>query len=36
VNVTKQRVDEWSAIEDRFLLLQDTGARYNFGVRAKF
>lgn len=36
VNVTNQKVDEWSAIEDRFLLLQDTGARYNFGVRAKF
>ena len=36
VNVTNQRVNEWSAIEDRFLLLQETGARYNFGVRAKF
>ncbi|MBB5709750.1 TonB-dependent receptor [Sphingomonas xinjiangensis] len=36
VNVTNQRVHEWSAIQDRFLLLQDTGARYNFGVRANF
>lgn len=36
VNVTNARVDEWSAIEDRFLMLQDTGARYNFGVRATF
>ncbi|WP_165799657.1 TonB-dependent receptor [Sphingomonas oleivorans] len=36
VNVTNEYVDEWSAIKDRFLLLQDTGARYNFGVRAKF
>ncbi|KQN93011.1 hypothetical protein ASE95_10515 [Sphingomonas sp. Leaf231] len=35
VNVTNQRVHDWSAIEDRFLLLQDTGARYNFGIRAK-
>ncbi len=36
VNVTNQYIDEWSAIKDRFLLLQDTGARYNFGIRAKF
>ncbi|WP_083500525.1 TonB-dependent receptor [Sphingomonas endophytica] len=36
VNVTNQYVNEWSAIEERFLLRQDTGARYNFGVRAKF
>lgn len=36
VNVTNQYVDEWSAIEERFLLLQGTGARYNFGIRAKF
>ena len=36
VNVTNQYIDEWSAIEERFLLLQDTGARYNFGIRAKF
>jgi len=36
VNVTNTRVNEWSAIEDRFLLLQETGARYNFGVRVKF
>jgi iron complex outermembrane recepter protein len=36
VNVTNQYVDEWSAIKERFLLLQDTGSRYNFGVRAKF
>jgi TonB-dependent receptor len=35
VNVTNERVHDWSAIEDRFLLLQDTGARYNFGIRAK-
>ncbi|WP_420145720.1 TonB-dependent receptor [Sphingobium sp.] len=36
VNVTNEKVNEWSAVKDRFLLLQDTGARYNFGVRAKF
>lgn len=36
VNVTNQKIDEFSVIEDRFLLLQDTGARYNFGIRAKF
>lgn len=36
VNVTNARVEEWSVIEDRFLMLQDTGARYNFGVRATF
>jgi outer membrane receptor protein involved in Fe transport len=36
VNVTNEYVDEWSAVKSRFLLLQDTGARYNFGVRAKF
>ncbi len=36
VNVTNEYVDEWSAIKDRYLLLQDTGARYNFGIRAKF
>lgn len=36
VNVTNERVNEWSAVEDRFLLLQETGPRYNFGVRVKF
>ena len=36
VNITNEYVDEWSAVKDRFLMLQDTGARYNFGVRAKF
>ena len=36
VNVLNERVDEWSAVEDRFLLLQETGPRYNFGVRVKF
>ncbi|MEG8039907.1 TonB-dependent receptor [Sphingomonas sp. LR60] len=36
VNVTNQRIHEWSAIEERFLLLQETGARYNFGARVKF
>ncbi|MBW6533275.1 TonB-dependent receptor [Sphingomonas sp. RRHST34] len=36
VNVTNRRVHEWSAIEERFLLLQETGARYNFGARVKF
>lgn len=36
VNVTNQKVDEWSAIEERYLLLEETGARYNFGVRVKF
>lgn len=36
VNVTNQYIDEWSAIKERYLLQQETGARYNFGVRAKF
>lgn len=36
VNVTNEYIDEWSAVKDRFLMLQDTGSRYNFGVRAKF
>lgn len=36
VNVLNQHVQEWSAIEERFLLFQDTGARYNFGARYKF
>lgn len=35
VNVTNQKVDEWSAIEERYLLLEETGARYNFGVRVR-
>ncbi|WP_313535292.1 TonB-dependent receptor [Sphingomonas sp.] len=35
VNVTNQYIDEWSAIEERYLLQQETGARYNFGVRIK-
>jgi len=36
VNVLNRRIHEWSAIEERFLLLQETGSRYNFGIRAKF
>jgi TonB-dependent receptor len=36
VNVTNERIEEWSAIQERFLLLQETGSRYNFGVRARF
>jgi iron complex outermembrane receptor protein len=36
VNVLDQHIQEWSAIEERFLLFQDTGARYNFGARFKF
>lgn len=36
VNILNERIDEWSAIEERFLLLQETGARYNFGARLKF
>ena len=36
VDVTNERVNEWSAVEDRFLALQETGARYNFGVGVKF
>ncbi|TCP31836.1 TonB-dependent receptor [Sphingomonas sp. BK235] len=36
VNVTNELINEWSAIEERYLLRQETGARYNFGVRAKF
>lgn len=35
VNVTNEMVDEWSVLQERFLLLQDTGARYNFGVRVR-
>jgi iron complex outermembrane recepter protein len=36
VNVLNEHVKEWSAIEERFLLFQDTGSRYNFGARFKF
>lgn len=36
VNVLNEQVDEWSVLKERFLLLQDTGARYNFGVRVRF
>ncbi|WP_168355997.1 TonB-dependent receptor [Sphingomonas gei] len=36
INVTDARVHEWSAKEDRFLMLQSTGARYNFGIRFKY
>ncbi|MBB3911483.1 TonB-dependent receptor [Sphingomonas desiccabilis] len=36
VNVLNEKVDEWSAIEERYLLLEETGARYNFGVRVRF
>jgi iron complex outermembrane recepter protein len=36
VNVTNEHIKEWSAIQERFLLFQDTGSRYNFGARFKF
>ncbi|USI71918.1 TonB-dependent receptor [Sphingomonas morindae] len=36
VNVLNEHVKEWSAIEERFLLFQDSGSRYNFGARVKF
>lgn len=36
VNITNARIEEFSAVEERFLLLQETGARYNFGVRVRF
>jgi iron complex outermembrane recepter protein len=36
VNVLNTHVHEWSAIEERFLLMQDTGSRYIFGARVKF
>ena len=35
VNVTNEFIDEWSAIKERYLLQQETGARYNVGVRLK-
>ncbi|TCP35080.1 TonB-dependent receptor [Sphingomonas sp. BK235] len=36
VNLTNAYVHDYSVLEDRFLLLQNTGARYLFGVRARF
>lgn len=36
VNVTNQYVHDYSMLEERLLLLQNTGARYLFGVRARF
>ncbi|MBB3694707.1 TonB-dependent receptor [Sphingomonas sp. BK580] len=35
VNVTNEFIDEWSAIKERYLLQQETGARYNVGLRVK-
>ena len=36
VNLTSAYVHDYSVLEERFLLLQNTGARYLFGVRARF
>ncbi|MBB4086971.1 TonB-dependent receptor [Sphingomonas carotinifaciens] len=36
VNLTSAYVNDYSVLEDRFLLLQNTGSRYLFGVRARF
>ncbi|MBB3694554.1 TonB-dependent receptor [Sphingomonas sp. BK580] len=36
VNLTNQYVHDYSVIEDRLLMLQNTGSRYLFGVRARF
>ncbi|MHC1547881.1 TonB-dependent receptor [Phyllobacterium sp. K27] len=36
INITNAHIKEWSAIEDRFLLMQSTGSRYNFGVRITY
>jgi iron complex outermembrane recepter protein len=35
-NVLGAKTRDFSVIPERFLLLQDIGSRYNFGVRAKF
>ncbi len=36
VNLTNQYVNDYSVTEDRLLMLQNTGSRYLFGVRARF
>ncbi len=36
VNLTNAYVRDFSVLEERFLMLQNTGARYLFGVRARF
>jgi TonB-dependent receptor len=36
VNITNQYVHDYSVLEERLLLLQNTGSRYLFGVRARF
>ncbi len=36
VNLTSAYVHDYSVLEERFLLLQNTGARYLFGVRGRF
>jgi TonB-dependent receptor len=36
VNLTNQYVNDYSVLQERLLLLQNTGSRYLFGVRAKF
>jgi len=36
VNLTSAYVHDYSDLEERFLLLQNTGSRYLFGVRARF
>ncbi len=36
VNITNQYVRDYSVREERLLLLQNTGARYLFGARARF
>lgn len=36
VNLTNQDVNDDSVFEERPLMLQNTGSRYLFGVRARF
>ena len=36
VNLTSAYIRDYSAMEDRFLLLQNTGSRYLFGIRGRF
>lgn len=36
VNITNAYVNDYSVLQERLLLLQNTGARYLFGVRARY
>ncbi|MDP1026826.1 TonB-dependent receptor [Sphingomonas sp. KR1UV-12] len=36
VNLTDAYVNDYSVLEERFLLLQNTGTRYLFGIRGRF